>query len=150
MQNRIVFGTEPRGGGSDLAHSSLRKEQKYALNYIQHLKWQDQVYISVALLCMGTVTSLAITSVSPLCHTITKQGPCRQWVSLRALKFSATASLDNLAGSHQPYLPLTPQAREQGWGCESGWVIHLLWLFSVAEIIIKWLLEPSINQRSWV
>lgn len=27
-------------------------------------------------------------------------------------------------------------------------MIHLLWLFSAAEVTIKWLQEPSINQSS--
>lgn len=147
MQNRAVFVSEPRGYTTSGGVSDQPKEGTEIRTELRQLKWQkDQVYISIALFCTGTVTSLAITSVSPLCHTSTKQDLWGQWVSLPALKCGATVCLDNLAGTHQPYLP--HQAREQAWGRDSGWAIHPLWLFSAAEVTIKWLPEPSINQKS--
>lgn len=97
---------------------------------------ESSPHLSCSLL-YSTVTSPASASTFPSCLPSPKHSPRRQ------------RAWSPFQGWNLPISSPTSQLKEQGWGCESSWVIHPLLLFSAAEVTTKCLQEPSINQRSW-
>lgn len=145
MQNKWVVGTEPRGicvtqtlevaltflipawgrNKYSLNHSSLNDSKVKSTLSLLYSAWAQKIHrmVWVGMHFKDHLVPILLIRTGTRSPRMLRAHPNLS-LSLPALQFAAISSLDNLAGTSQTHFPLTPQPREQGWGCEGGWDIN--------------------------